>query len=326
MKDLPSCSVDSIVTDPPYGIGIIEEEWDTMTPVEYQDWCSTWASEALRVAKPGAFLVAFSATRTHHRLIAGIEDAGWEIRDCGVWMYRSGHPKNRNAGALIDSKLGVDGLRTVTGTVKMNDTTKSRAGFTGLTSKDGKTHVRDVEVSDPYSPLAKLYEGWSMTLKPGIEPWCLARKPLEGTIADNLIKHGTGVLNIPGCKIPVPGEDDRYPANVLTLLDDDQFNVFRITGALADFKKASSAERPYTNGEGDVHVTVKPLDLMRYLIRLVTPKNGTVLEPFAGSGTTLEAALIEGFDAIGIELDPRYIPIIETRMGRPMQQSLEGLL
>lgn len=320
--DLEANSIDSIVTDPPYGIGIIEETWDTMSPKDYELWAESWAKEALRVAKPGAFLIAFSATRTHHRMISGIENAGWDIRDCGVWLYRSGHPKNRDAGWMVDNELGVAEQREVVGQRIVNDTRHSRAGFTGMTSPDGTTKLREIDITTPFSEEAKRFNGWSHTLKPAIEPWVLARKPLEGTLAQNLIKWGTGAMNIPGCTIIVPGEDDRYPANVVTDIDKEQFKVFRYDAAIADFKKANAAERPYDNTEEDKHVTVKPVDLMRYLVRLVTPEGGVVLEPFAGSGTTLEAALIEGRDSVGIELDERYMPLIERRLTKPIQVSL----
>lgn len=323
LAEMEPNTIDAIVTDPPYGIGIIEEEWDTFdSPQDFQNFCRRWAEQVLRVAKPGAFLVSFCASRTVHRMASGIEDAGFTIRDQGIWLYRSGHPKNRNAGTMVDAHLGVDHHRKVVGTARMNDTTKSRAGFTGLTSEDGRTHTRDVDITEPYSPMAKMYDGWSHTLKPCLEPWVLARKPLAGTVAENLLRYGTGVMNIPGCTIDL-GDDTRYPPNVLTEIDEAQFDVFRYTSAIADYKKANSTERPYDSDAPDKHVTVKPVDLMRYVVRLVTPPGGTVLDPFSGSGTTLEAANIEGYDAIGIELnEERYRPLIEQRLGRPTQFSL----
>lgn len=323
MAEMEPNSVDAIVCDPPYGIAIIDEAWDTFKDSkDYQLWCQEWAEEAMRIAKPGAFLIAFSATRMIHRLTTGVEDAGWEIRDQGVWLYRSGHPKNRDAGWMIDKKLGVDDQRPVVGIRRLPDTTKSAAGFAALTSETGKSIMRDVEITEAYSEEAKRFDGWAAPLKPAIEPWALARKPMGQTLADNLLEWGTGALNIPACRPKVEGEDDRYPANVVTLDDDDQFRHFRADGhAVADYKKASQDERPRTGDEG-FHYTVKPLDLMRHLVRLVTPPDGVVLDPFAGSGTTLEAAFIEGIDAIGIEINPEFEEVIKARIYRPRQMSL----
>jgi site-specific DNA-methyltransferase (adenine-specific) len=319
MAAIPDNSIDSIVTDPPYGLSFMGKKWDYDVPSE-----AIWR-ECLRVLKPGGHLLAFAGTRTQHRMAVRIEDAGFEIRDLIAWVYASGFPKSHN--------------------------------------------------------LKGDWQGWGTALKPALEPITVARKPLIGTVAENVLAHGTGALNVDGCRIgtdggtagatagpsdgiygnglngersqPVAGLG-RWPANVI--LDESQaaeldrqsgvstsqggkhsgssgtrdevggygYDRQEIdrptdTGGASRFfytAKADSSERPRVNGIA--HPTVKPLDLMRYLVRLVTPPGGVVLEPFAGSGTTLEAAVIEGFRAIGIERETDYLPLITQRLTKPI--------
>jgi len=298
MPGLEPASIDAIVTDPPYGLEFMGKEWDrlrvearwcpycegagrvpfpepqdcpacteglrdepggyrergrmnkgqglggyTERPnwyqggLELQLWHYEWACEAYRVAKPGAHLVAFGGTRTFHRLACALEDAGWEIRDCLMWLYGTGFPKSDAA------------------------------------------------------------------LKPAWEPIILVRKPLEGTVAENVLEHGTGGLNIDATRTDV----GRWPANLV--LDE-------ATAAMIDVSrffytaKAARSER----GDGNTHPTVKPFDLMRWLVRLVTPSGGLVLDPFAGSGTTLLAARAEGCRSIGIERKAQYVSILQSRL------------
>lgn len=343
MRELADESVHAVVTDPPYGLGFMGRAWDALPPGE------EFAREALRVLKPGGHMLAFGGSRTWHRLAVAIEDAGFEIRDSIAWLYGSGFPKSMNVAQAID-KL---------------DAAEERAAFTDE---------------------AKAWEGWGTALKPAFEPIVVGRKPLDGTVAANVLEHGTGALNIDGCRVgdgerPVmvrtsttvaassmSGESTgatssgettrlgRWPANVVlddaiaAELDrqsgiqkdgtavnrnrsaDEQrswygtrksqtgedvgyggmggasrfFPVFRFEA------KAPSSERP--NVDGVQHPTVKPLALMRWLCRLVTPRGGVILEPFAGSGTTLEAAILEGFDVIGIEREADYLPLIMSRV------------
>lgn len=383
MAALDADSIDSCVTDPPYHLtsivkrfgaenaapakvgktgayarasrGFMGQTWDG-GDVAFQP--ETWAA-VLRVLKPGAHLVAFSGTRTYHRMACAIEDAGFEIRDQLAWCYGSGFPKSHNQPG-----------------------------------------------------------GWGTALKPAWEPICFARKPLQGTVAANIAAHGTGAINIDGCRIetdealrvgggglPVrhdpavprgkPGKkyhpdqlgtssefrrlpqnvgvnpDGRWPANILHDGSDEVLAAFPdAPGQIAkistnaDQRKTqnvygamkrgngrdgeSSADRRYADkgstnfaplpgarredsgsaarffycakatteerGEGNNHPTVKPIDLMRWLCRLVTPVGGTVLDPFTGSGSTLIAADAEQFDAIGCELSPDYAAIAERRV------------
>jgi len=326
MASMPESSVDSIVTDPPYGLSFMGKDWDHGVPGE-----AFWR-EALRVAKPGAHLLAFGGTRTHHRLMCAIEDAGWEIRDCLGWLYGSGFPKSLDVSKAIDKMAGAE-----------------------------RAHE------------AIQWQGWGSSLKPAWEPVIMARKPLIGTIAQNVLQYGTGALNIDGCRVSGkyrwrssdsqnttgatfntgsfgdgPNPLGRFPANIIHDGSDEVEAVFPMTrparasvggvkdphpaswgkrrndgnrimghndngGSASRFfycAKASSSER----GEGNNHPTVKPLSLMRYLCRLVTPPGGVVLDPFAGSGSTLLAALKEGFRFIGIEKEEKYCEIARRRV------------
>jgi site-specific DNA-methyltransferase (adenine-specific) len=376
MRTLPDNSVDSIVTDPPYGLGFMGKAWDALPPGE------DWARECLRVLKPGGHLLAFGGTRTWHRLAVAVEDAGFEIRDSIAWLYGEGMPKSLDVSKAID-KLdaaaerlerarifqswlrqhltpqlvnAVTGtvmghhltthptqpsvatadifdllrpilppvpdyieelvrLRTVesanfkarkvTGTRTMVDTSTSRMGFVGKTY-GGTGATREVNDTAAHTPEAELWQGWGTALKPAFEPAVVARKPLAGTVAATVIEFGTGAVNIDATR-----HGERWPANVI--LDESQAE------ALAESKyfyvaKPSKAERPVV--DGIAHPTVKPLALMRWLVKLVTPPGGTVLEPFAGSGATVEACILEGFRCIAIEREAEYLPLIQARIDR----------
>lgn len=416
MADLPEGSFDAVITDPPYGLEFMGQDWDApwtsdphvgrrwktgIGPVAmaygtwrvplpsfdqdantrcrtcdrwrvssnpcrcahpdfphlhavnmrvYQQWCTTWAAQCLRLLKPGGHLLAFGGTRTGHRLACGIEDAGFQIRDrIGVlaWIYATGFPKGRN--------------------------------------------------------LHGQWKGWGSGLKPAHEPIILARKPLAGTVAANVAEHGTGALHIDACRVPSTGTSrarggepsqrrryrhrggtslaalpgvrggdpaGRWPTNLVLIHHpdctdpgpcapgcpvaelDDQSGARRAGGAVTGTEpsrpfttvygqmtarrarqsyadhggasrfypcfryqpKASRAERP--THHGTAHPTVKPLELMRWLVRLVTPPGGHVLDPFAGSGTTAEACLLEHVACTAIERNPDYLPLITARLHR----------
>ena len=337
----------------------------------FQRWCEAWATECLRVLKPGAHLLAFGGTRTWHRLACAVEDAGFEVRDSIAWMYGSGFPKSMDVSKAIDKAAGA--TRRETSRIK-------GAGIGG-----GSTFTDDnwkgigaesfAKYDEPATDAAREWEGWGTALKPAFEPVVVARKPLgEKTVAANVLAHGTGALNIDATRIgtedalgrPYGGDNEvygkysmergtrtgdeltgRWPANVA--LDESQAAALdeqsgttqaRIgkprgadsgegwgmtaTGAEYDdlggasrffyVAKADATERPRVNGTA--HPTVKPLSLMRWLVRLVTPPGGTVLEPFAGSGTTVEACIVEGFQCIAIEREADYLPLIRQRIDR----------
>lgn len=350
LRTLPDCSVDAVVTDPPYGLSFMGKRWDYDVPS-----VEVWA-ECLRVLKPGGHLLAFAGTRTQHRMAVRIEDAGFEIRDMIAWVYGSGFPKSHNL-------------------------------------KDD-------------------WQGWGTALKPALEPITVARKPLVGTVAENVLTHGTGALNIDGCRVgdnagwsypngrggtawhgrdslannltePMAATQGRWPANLIHDGSEEVVGLFPVTGggtarqghpggstfgggamgadvvgtwygdsgSAARFfycAKASKADRDeglegFTDkkasglpmrsangnrgGEGmdgtstdrltvrkNNHPTVKPTDLMRYLCRLFTPPGGVVLDPFMGSGSTGKAALLEGFQFIGIEREAEYVAIARERI------------
>ena len=194
MKKMPDNCIDAIVTDPPYGLSFMGKNWDHGVPgVEF------W-KEALRVAKPGAHLLSFGGTRTFHRIACAIEDAGWEVRDCIMWLYGSGFPKSMDISKAIDKKLGAE-REKVQGVY-------GKTSF-GLINDDSWTSHKTTDSNIPVSDEAKKWNGWGTCLKPAYEPIIMARKPVEGTIVDNVLKHGTGGINIDECRIPFESEADR---------------------------------------------------------------------------------------------------------------------
>lgn len=268
-------SVDSVVTDPPYGLGFMGKDWDHSVPGG-----AFWGA-VLRVLKPGGYMLVMGGTRTYHRLACAVEDAGFEIRDCLMWLYGSGFPKHK-------SRL------------------KPAWEPILLCRKPGPT-VLILGVDECRVPTDENLNGGAYAASG-------RRRTLAG---DERTGAALGMLS-PGS---VTGRDfiqpsGRWPANVTHDGSDD---VMKALGATARFfycAKASRKER----GEDNAHPTVKPLALMRWLVRLVTPKGGNVLDPFAGSGTTGHAAIAEGRRAVLIEIDPVHFETarerIETAMGR----------
>jgi site-specific DNA-methyltransferase (adenine-specific) len=321
LRAMPDCSVDAVVTDPPYGLSFMGKKWDYDVP-----GVEVWA-ECLRVLKPGGHLLAFAGTRTQHRMAVRIEDAGFEIRDMIAWVYGSGFPKSLDVSKAIDKAAGAE--REVVGETRKGAQSEStgRYGAWG----DGITPTL------PATPEAKQWQGWGTALKPALEPITVARKPLIGTVAENVLQHGTGAINVDGCRvgteeiidfkrkensITASGWKDvnrnpyeqhsqgRWPAN---FIHDGSEEVTDLLGSAARFfycAKASKRDRD----EGNHHPTVKPTDLMRYLCRLVTPPDGIVLDPFMGSGSTGKAAALEGFSFIGIEREAEYVAIAQARI------------
>lgn len=414
---MPENSVDSIITDPPYGLAFMGVAWDTFGdgrkgggrtnatfdqvggnhhPTCSADQARTRKSEnakfqaamtpifeeALRVAKPGAHLLCFGGTRTFHRMACAIEDAGWEIRDSilWVWSYGQGFPKSMDVAKAIDKSTGyvgeVIGERTVD------------VGMQGGHMHAGRKSQQQQQVR-ALSDQAKQWEGWGTCLKPAWEPIIVARKPLDGTVAHNVLKWGVGALNIDACRVPTqdklgggmkaggaegvwdrPFMHDkdaqaafverkranvakseslgRFPANlvhdgsqmVLDLFPQSKGQQADLTGnepsrptkniygeysdrqSFAKRGDSGSAARFFycakaskkDRGEGNNHPTVKPTELMKWLVQLVTPEGGVVLDPFAGSGTTLVACKMLGRDCIGIEREPEYAEIIKRRL------------
>lgn len=413
MRTLPDCCIDAIVTDPPYGLSFMGKKWDYDVP-SLECWV-----ECLRVLKPGGHLLSFAGTRTQHRMACRIEDAGFEIRDMIAWVYGSGFPKSLDVSKAIDKVAGVEREVVFEGKAVKRMIPGADQNATGSWIKDnGREFVPTVTA--PSTAEAKQWSGWGTALKPAMEPITVARKPLIGTVAANVLEYGTGGLNIDGCRVEHQSEEDRlaafpqgratsqpgclagklqgpkgkrtefvprgregeatadkrytenggtnfavtpgprggdakgrWPANFIHDGSDEVVGLFPQTtsgkmkggtrraaqdgpgsvcygtyggdatssdtpgdsGSAARFfycAKASKSER----GDGNNHPTVKPINLMRYLVRLVTPVGSIVLDPFAGSGTTLVAAKLENCHYIGIELNPEYHAIAEKRLSQ----------
>ncbi|QHJ72822.1 putative DNA methylase [Proteus phage 2207-N35] len=386
-------SIDAIVTDPPYGLskqpkmeevlkhwlagddynatgsGFMGKTWDSFVPGP-----SIW-KEAYRCLKPGAWAVVFAGSRTQDLMALSLRLAGFEIMDTGMWLYGSGFPKSLDISKAIDKTLGAKGSKgEVTG-----NSGKKRSCMAG-DFKGGEYHDYI-----PATDQAKQWEGFGTALKPAYEPFILARKPLDGTYANNVLKHGVGGLNIDGCRLP---DGDRFPANVIHDGSDCIIDSLPITttgtikegasggsdmssgnishdrkngrppqpktklgdkGSAARYfycAKASKKDRDEglenlsitsagemtdreegsdglnspragagrTTGSRNIHPTVKPTELMRYLCRLVTPPNGLILDPFSGSGSTGKSAILEGFNFIGFEMDDKYCEIANQRV------------
>ena len=396
LKSLDDCSIDSIVTDPPYGLsdhkpadvmaclsawlagepyltkkrGFMGKTWDSWVPGP-----EVWR-ECFRVLKPGGHILAFAGSRTHDLMSIALRLAGFECRDTVMWVYGSGFPKSLDVSKAIDGKLTA-GRSDSTALKQVNETRpgearirqQSQNGHSGFVGSGdvGPSVKRDT----PATEAAKQWNGWGTALKPAYEPVLLFRKPLAGTVAENVLKHGTGAINIDGCRVPgtedtarpqgkdikggnwsgdggrseliTGGGTGRWPANFIHSGEDDAiaglgeasryfycakaskrdrddglegFDVKRTGGmqATADGSMLTGSGNPRTTVRANVHPTVKPTDLMRYLCRLVTPPSGVILDPFMGSGSTGKAAMLEGFRFVGIEREAEYLEIAKARI------------
>lgn len=335
MRSLPDNSVDSIVTDPPYGIGFMGKGWDHSVPSE------EWARECLRVLKDGGHLICFAATRTVHRLAVAVEDAGFEIRDQLGWCYYSGFPKSMDISKQIDKIAGAE--REVVAHKEASQKGVSIAEDRSVVGAGSFGEAKVIPITKPTTKEAQYWQGWGTALKPAYEPCVLARKPIaEKNVASQVLKTGTGAINIDACRFGYgdpcwigpqnkaeTSDLGRWPANLyqcpkpsrsereegLTDLESKAgFEaVNRKEGSSSLLSPRAGAGR--TAGEvKNFHPTVKPVNLMRWLVRLVTPVNGLVLEPFLGSGTTGVASSLEGFRSIGIEREPDYADICLQRI------------
>lgn len=421
----PDNTFDSIVTDPPYGLKFMAKRWDYNVPTVKQ-----W-EQALRVLKPGGYLLSFGGSRTFHRVAVNIEDAGFEIRDTIMWIYGSGFPKSMDISKAIDKAKGAE--REVVG--KREHPTlkdKSKVIRENATQNHAQNGTADEwDLTAPATDLAEQWQGWGTALKPAHEPIIVARKPLDGTVAENIEKWGVGGVNIDGCRIdggPRPlrevhdlrddveynpnalqgrvdgslksskaiGETTlgRFPANVIHDGSDEvlagfphsksgkpgirrkehnsvAMNQLNITGEVEtgygdegsaarffycakasksdrnegvdmsvvteighnrfdkcedcggtilqnpDRPSACRCENPVRKNNvmvGNHHPTVKPTSLMQYLVKLVTPSGGLILDPFMGSGSTGKAAIMEGFVFVGIDDDEKCIPLANQRI------------
>lgn len=489
LRGLPDASVDAVVTDPPYGLAFMGAGWDSFGkgPDAYRLAMLPVFEELLRVCKPGAHLLCFGGTRTYHRLTCAVEDSGWEVRDCLMWVYGSGMPHSLDVSKAIDKAAGAE--RRVVGHKRAGD---KRGGNYHGASDRGVTLTLDV--TEPATDDARRWEGWGTALKPAWEPVLLARAPLDGTVAANVLAHGTGAINIDASRVPSEAGEGRWPANLahdgseeamaafpeakgqiasrramprpsvncygsygesaafpkrgdegsaarffycakasskernkgcetllqwegspeLTRLLDESSQLLRdmfeygtpnreeqecstswfgsdisalsqeecrfiistVTPLITASKTSDSSPRSSINDsildairtskesgislaglaeklnpskrvstseetatatsvasalfavlsqikglvrKGNHHATVKPLALMEWLVGMVAPPGGVVLDPFCGSGSTLVAAARLGFDFIGIDSDPRYCEIARRRVGEVVE-------
>jgi len=367
LPGLPSASVDAIVTDPPYGLEFMGRDWDRPAPPvtdgstapsdraapmhEFQAWCQAWGEEVLRVAKPGAHLLAFGSPRTHHRMMCGLEESGWEIRDTLMWLYGQGFPKSHNLdGAWLGWGTGLKpaweaivlarkplGARSVAANIADHGT--------------GALHIDACRVGAELPTASPEQE---TDVDPGRWP---ANVVLDAAAADQLDAQ-SGVLTS-GAN-PTRRSSDKFRHVYSDFKGEETCDPARGTdvgGASRFFycPKTPRAQKPWQRGqigkercgrcggweygnpactceqprwerndEATMHPTVKPLDLMRWLVRLITPPDGVVLDPFAGTGTTGEACIIEGFRCTLIERQDEYLPMIEVRLAKPIQLSLHA--
>lgn len=460
LKELPDNSVDSIVTDPPYGLGFMGKQWDTFDNTQFgikgnegendlkikknfnilpryctdglYDFTKQWATECLRVLKHGGYLLSFSGTRTYHKICMGIEDAGFEVRDMIEWVYGSGFPKSLNVAKMIEGKLVLGSANTTAFKHLKGERADIVNGYTKMEFEQGNKPANYNDTENGGSVIkpeftteeAKKWNGYGTALKPAHEPIVMARKPLaEKTVAENVLKYGTGGINIDGSRVgsteklarPFNEANNqtfgkyetfgnpiepigRFPANLIHDGSEEVLKEFEkagisksqtgsnkgagfqneFVGGIAKggielqrysdsgtsarfFKTCEFTEEDYapffytakaSRGERNEgcddledkpagmamkddkftrehmgntpaserkpvknnHPTVKPVKLMEYLIKLVTPKGGVVLDPFAGSGTTGLACIKEGMNYILIEKELEYIKIATARL------------
>lgn len=382
LPTFPENVIHSIIGDPPYGLKFMGKKWDYDVPSVDQ-----WKA-AYRTLKPGGYMLIACGTRTQHRMVVNIEDAGFEIRDVITWHYGSGFPKSLDISKAIDKASGAEREVISEGKPVKRIIPGADQNKTGSWIKDNGRYFTPKETIAATEG-AQEWEGWGTALKPATEFWTLCRKPLsENTVAENVLKHGTGGINIDACRIEFTNEKDkksavwgrgtdilggnyvgathtsgkeniepnnkgRFPANLI--LDDfmaaelDKQSEILTTGSskssyirkesLNNCMSGKNYERPMMDFEGDsggasrffyvakasqeerskgldknFHPTVKPIELMRHLVKMITPKGGICVDPFCGSGTTLIACKLELMNYIGIEMEKDYVEISEARI------------
>jgi site-specific DNA-methyltransferase (adenine-specific) len=315
----------------------MNKEFDNLGEgAQQRQWHAAWAKEALRVLKPGGHIIAFGGTRTYHHLASALEEVGFGIRDCISWVHSQGFPKSLDVSKAIDKAAGAE--REVIGRRTDRAATPKQDIRGGRLMNGVNGGIDCSAITAPATDAARQWNGWGTALKPAVEPAVLARKPLVGTVVANVLKWGTGAINVDGCRVESEtintwddgakpfgegaGHKDtgrtvrgRWPANLMHDGSDDVVGLFpdiQVGSASRFFycAKANKQER----GAENKHPTVKPVALMEYLIKLVLPPRGIVLDPFAGSGTTLLAAKNLGVRAIGMELEPEYAEIAKKRI------------
>ena len=403
LPTLEENSFDSCITDPPYELNFMGKGWDR-SGIAFRK--ETW-EQVYRVLKPGAYLCAFGGSRTFHRIACAIEDAGFEIRDTIMWLYGSGFPKSFNVGKAVEGLLTL-GTSNTTAQHKLNGE-KLDKGNWGLCKMQKEQEYRDKDYDtegevnyrlgklNPTTEEGKKWSGYGTCLKPAYEPIIVARKPIEKSVAENVLKYGCGAINIDECRvgneiikggttpdfkdvakkqkeisgvgclsfgqvenaerIELKDHEGRFPSNVILTYDETDYD--EVCGGMPKNDNGDSSSRYFycakaskkdrdegldmfeekqtTDGciransetarmfgansisKKNIHPTVKPIDLMQYLVRMFTPKGGSILEPFAGSGSTGKATMFENrernanYTITMIEITHEYIPIIKAR-------------
>lgn len=368
-------SIDAVITDPPYELNFMGKGWDNSW-IAFQ---KETRERCLKALKPWGYLLAFGGSRTYHRIACAIEDAGFEIRDCIMWLYGSWFPKSMALDKSIEWKLTTWSANKTE--FKKLEWTKEESWKRGISKMSKEQWFRDtdytadkrlrtVEVKHT-TELAKQYKGWGTCLKPSYEPIIVARKPLEWSCTDNVIKYWVGGINIDECRVgdgtgntkpkyepnnknnvygkgfgggKYENTNGRFPANTILTYDetsderlryfycakaskrdrDEGLDEFEESNAMCDrnpeLKSANMPQNRSWNMRKNIHPTVKPTDLMQYLVRLVTPNGWTVLDPFNWSGSTGKAVMYENKDRnknykyIWIELTEEYLPIAKARI------------
>lgn len=394
LKNIEDNSISSVVTDPPYGIRFMNKKWDYQIP-SVEIW-----QEIFRVLKPGGHMLCFGGTKTYHRLVCNIEDAGFEIRDCIMWVYGSGMPKSMSISRAIDKYYGVDGEREVIGlkpNLHSSGDFKKHDGYKRPWMESSDANEKTMQLTSSVTEEAKWWDGWGTAIKPAYEPIVLARKPIsEKTLVENVLKWGVGCLNVDECRVIPTGECltggadskstprsegwdrpwrkdtvvysgfmerrkenivkatqmGRFPANLIHDGSDEVLDLFEEfgdnKGQLAEVRGTEPSEchvnvyskrerggiyypkkdelgsaarffycakaSPKERGKGNTHPTVKPIALLKYLIKLITPKGGVVLDPFIGSGSTALAAGESGYYWLGIDKDKETFDIAQRRI------------
>ena len=314
------------------GKGFMGKEWDSFVPSPL-----LW-KEVYRVLKPGGHILCFAGTRTQDLMTLALRIAGFEVRDVLEWLYLSGFPKNYDVSKAFDKRAGAKRLKV--GEYQYNRTDEGSWAKHVSGGSMFSTQNRNVEITLPSTELAKEWDGWGTALKPAHEPIILARKPYKGAVIDNILEYSTGGLNIDTCRI---GEGGRFPANCVTLEADQwystQFNISPHELSKKASKKdrntdwrgeeidldereggcmCGSADGSLTQGKipkyKNFHPTVKPTALMQWLVRLITPPGGIILDPFCGSGSTAVACKREGVNFMAIEKEEDYAEIAQHRI------------
>ncbi|PCH93506.1 MAG: site-specific DNA-methyltransferase [Bacteroidetes bacterium] len=306
LKGVENDSVDALVTDPPYGISFQNNDWDKNLPNS-----KIWVN-SISVLKPGGFGLVFTSIKLMHRIMVQLEDSGFLIKDVLFWSFLNGMPKSRNLAIDIDKELGVES--------RMTGVFQYVQGY----KKGGADSYKSDNIKFIYEPASKLgqrYKGAGISLKPAYEPIIMIQKPLEEglSVAQNMIKYGTGALNIEETRIPYkkgepkvghnPHPKGRVPSNIIRTQEfDDGYDKFFL------IRKVRQRKDKFNH-----HPTLKPVDLMEHLVKLVSFDDQTVLDPFMGSGSTGVAAVNCDRKFIGYEIDKSYYNIADTRLRKDKQ-------